>query len=259
MSRTIFATVTAAVLMLSASAYADEFDLKINGKKIPREQMELLYKEGLQVEKDPAKLKQLIRQDVIRREVLAQKAEDEGLQKDNEFKLRQDMQHRYALASAYMNEQMKSGISDADAKKKFDEIIKKEFNDRKEYKVRHILVDDQALAESMSKQIKANPKKFAELVKQSKDTGSAKNEGDLGWVGQGTLVPEFEQAMVALKKGQVSEPVKSQYGYHVIVVDDVRTAQPPKFDEIKDRLKTQMARERADILVKDLVDKAKVE
>lgn len=258
MSRILLATASAAILMVSGSAFADEFDLKVNGKKIPREQLELLYKEGLQVEKDPAKLKQLIRQDTIRREVLAQKAEEEGLGKESEFRLRQEMSQRYALASAFMNNQMKGGVSDADAQKRYQELLK-EAGQRTEYKVRHILVDDKAKAENIAKQAKANPKKFADLAKDSKDTGSAKNGGDLGWVGPGALVPEFEQAMVILKKGQVSDPVQTQYGYHVILVEDMRIANPPKFEEIKDRLKAQIARERADKLVQELVEKAKVE
>lgn len=258
MSRLSIVAMGAVGLILTAGVWADEFDLKINGKKVPREQMDLLYKEGLQVEKDPAKLKQMIRQDTVRREVLAQKAEAEGLGNDSEFKLRQEMGNRYALANAYMNKAMKNAVSDAEAQTKYNEIIK-EAGNRTEYKVRHILVDDEKKAEEFTKTLKSNPKKFADLAKDSKDPGSAKNGGDLGWVSQGTLVPEFESAMVKLKKGEISAPVKSSYGYHIILMEDTRTATPPKFEEIKDRLKAQMARDKADSLVKDLVDKAKVE
>ena len=130
----------------------------------------------------------------------------------------------------------REGVTDADLKAAY-ENIKGQYAG-KEYRVEHILVDKEADAKAIIVQLKAGAN-FADIAKaKSKDPGSAKNGGDLGWVSDKALVPEFSKAMVQLKNGQITDkPVKSQFGYHVIKTLDSRDAKAPSFDEMKDQLK----------------------
>ena len=110
-----------------------------------------------------------------------------------------------------------------------------------EYHARHILVDSEDDAKKLIAQIKAGAK-FEDLAKKnSKDTGSAENGGDLDWAKPSAYVPEFSTALQGLKKGQMTDtPVKTQFGYHIIKLEDTRQAQFPSFDEVKDKVKQQM-------------------
>ncbi len=133
----------------------------------------------------------------------------------------------------------------------------------KEYKARHILVEKEADAKAIIAQLKKGAK-FEDLAKkQSKDPGSAANGGDLGWANPAGYVPEFADAMKKLAKGDVTpEPVKTQFGYHVIRVDDIRDAkapEPPKFEDIKPQLVQQMEQQKLAKYQEELRAKAKVE
>ena len=130
----------------------------------------------------------------------------------------------------------REGVSDAELKTAYENV--KEQYAGKEYHVEHILVDKEADAKAIIAQLKAGAN-FEDIAKvKSKDPGSAKNGGDLGWVSDKALVPEFSKAMVQLKNGQTTDkPVKSQFGYHIIKVLDSREAKAPSLDEMKDQLK----------------------
>jgi peptidyl-prolyl cis-trans isomerase C len=130
----------------------------------------------------------------------------------------------------------KEGVADADLKAAYDSV-KTQYTG-KEYRVEHILVDKEADAKAIIAQIKGGGN-FEEIAKsKSKDPGSAPNGGDLGYVSDNALVPEFSKAMVQLKTGQVTDkPVKSQFGWHIIKMIDVRDVKAPNMDEIKDQLK----------------------
>lgn len=242
-----------------AMAQGKEFDVTVNGQKVPREQMELIFKENQGQQADPVKLRQLVRDSVIRREVLAQQAIKDGLDKDPQVKLQIEMITRNALAAAYMDRQLKNGVTDADAKEEYDRVAK-ELVGKKEYQTKHILVKEEAQANEIVKKLKANPKSFEAVAKkESIDTGSAPRGGDLGWVVAGTMVPEFEQAMIAAKVGEITSPVKSQFGFHVIKVEQIRPIQAPKFEEVKDRFKDQLGRVKAEKIISDLLGKASIQ
>jgi len=130
-------------------------------------------------------------------------------------------------------------ISDADAQAEYNKI--KAEQSGQEYDARHILVDSEDEAKKLIAQIKAGSKFEDVAKKSSKDTGSAENGGDLGWSKPGNYVPEFATALQGLKKGQMTDtPVKTQFGYHIIRLEDTRTAQFPSFDEVKDKVKQQL-------------------
>jgi peptidyl-prolyl cis-trans isomerase C len=133
-------------------------------------------------------------------------------------------------------------------------------NSGKEYRARHILVEKEDQAKAIVKSIKGGAK-FEDIAKkQSKDPGSGANGGDLDWAAAGSYVTEFSEAMVKLDKGQMTEvPVKSQFGWHIIRVDDIREAQLPPFEEVKPQLEQQMTQQKMAEFQQSLRAKAKVE
>ena len=129
----------------------------------------------------------------------------------------------------------------------------------KEYRARHILVESEAEAKSVIEQLKKGVK-FEELAKKSKDPGSAANGGDLDWNGPDTFVKPFSEAMVKLEKGKYTEmPVKSDFGYHVIRLDDVREQAPPPLEQVAPQIKQELERRSIQTLQADLKAKARVQ
>jgi peptidyl-prolyl cis-trans isomerase C len=144
------------------------------------------------------------------------------------------------VAAVFEDYVEKEGIAEADLKAAY-ETIKTQYTG-KEYHVEHILVEKESDAKAIIAQVKGGAN-FEEIAKaKSKDPGSAKDGGDLGWVSDKALVPEFSKAMVQLKSGQVTDkPVKSQFGWHVIKMVDIRDVKAPSIEEIKDQLKQMIA------------------
>ena len=162
------------------------------------------------------------------------------------------------VAQAYLMSQIKGKITDADVKAKYEEIVKK-FPQEKEVHVRHILVDNQSVAASVVKALK-NGTDFKKLAQSKSKDETAKEGGDLGWFRKSELPAELADAAFALKPNSFSqEPIKTDFGWHVIRVDEVRDAKPPKFDEIQEELKSLMTQEAMLALVKNLRSKATVE
>jgi len=133
-------------------------------------------------------------------------------------------------------------------------------NSGKEYRARHILVEKEDVAKDIIAKIKKGAK-FEDLAKKmSKDPGSGANGGDLDWANASSYVKEFAEALVGLTKGKMTEtPVKSQFGYHVIRLDDVRDAQLPKFDDVKPQISQQLMQQKMAKFQEELRSKAKVE
>jgi peptidyl-prolyl cis-trans isomerase C len=149
-------------------------------------------------------------------------------------------------------------VSDADVQKEYDKF--KAQATGTEYKARHILVEKDDEAKAIIAQLKAGAK-FDELAKKnSKDPGSAPNGGDLDFAGPGSYVPEFSQAMVALKKGEYTEtPVKTQFGYHIIKLEDTRAAQFPPLADVKPQIQQRLAQQKAAAFRDELRAKAKTD
>ena len=149
-------------------------------------------------------------------------------------------------------------MSDADIKAAYDKLVAA--NSGKEYKARHILVATEDEAKKVIADLKKGAK-FEDLAKKlSKDPGSGANGGDLDWTNPAGLVPEFSQAMIKLKKGETTQvPVKSEFGWHVIRLDDVREQSFPKLEEIKPQLAQQLQQQKLQEYQESLRSKAKVE
>ena len=212
----------------------------VNGKPVPAARVDALIKTATHGQEPTPEMRAQAKDQVVIREIFAQEAEKQGLANTADYKTQLDLLRQTVLINTLFQNYIKAHpISDADALVEYNKF--KTEQSGQEYDARHILVDSEDEAKKLIAQIK-NGAKFEDLAKKSsKDTGSAENGGDLGWAKPGSYVPEFAAALQGLQKGQMTEtPVKTQFGYHIIRVEDVRTAQFPSFDEVKDKVKQQM-------------------
>jgi peptidyl-prolyl cis-trans isomerase C len=231
-----FALSTAcAALFISPMALAQNAAV-VNGKAIPKSQLDRLVQNSGQQTNDP-QVREKGRELLITRELIVQEANKRGLTQKEAIKDKIEQARVGVLVAAVFEDFVeREGVSETELKAAYASI-QADYTG-KEYQAKHILVEKEVDANALIAKIKAGAS-FADLAKQSsKDPGSAPNGGDLGWVSDKSLVPEFSKAMVSLNKGQMTDkPVKSQFGWHIIRVDDVREAKAPPMDEIKAELK----------------------
>jgi peptidyl-prolyl cis-trans isomerase C len=180
---------------------------------------------------------------------LAAKAETEKLDQTPEFQARLEFLKDRALHNDYFKQQVVDKITDADIRARYDKEIAA-MPPQNEVRARHILVKTKEEAEAIIKQLDGGAK-FEDVAKEKSTDGSAAQGGDLGYFGPGQMVPEFDKAANALEVGQYTkEPVQTQFGFHVIKLEDKRTQQPPAFDQVKDQVKSILIREKYMELVK---------
>ena len=233
----------------------------VNGKAVPKSRVDALMEQATRGGQQPRtpELEQQVRDEVVMREIFMQEAERRGLAGGAEYKAKMEFARQQILiGELFAEHQKKNPVSDTDAKAEYDKI--KAANAGTEYRARHILVEKEDEAKALLAQIKSGAS-FEELAKKhSKDPGSGANGGDLDYASANSYVPEFSQAMVALKKGEVTPaPVKSQFGWHIIRLDDSREAQFPGFDEVKGQLVQRMQQQRIAALRDELRTKAKTD
>jgi peptidyl-prolyl cis-trans isomerase C len=256
----LLATVAAGMLAFaSQGAFAQNVAI-VNGKAVPKTRIDALAqqiaKSGRPITPE---VQAQLREEVIAREIFMQEAEKQGLSTSDEYKVQMELARQTILIRAlFAAYQAKNPVTDADLKAEYDKFAAA--NGGKEYKARHILVEKEADAKAIIASLKKGGK-FEDIAKkQSKDPGSGANGGDLDWANPSNYVPEFSEALLKLSKGQTTEaPVKTQYGYHVIRVDDIRNAQIPPFEELKPQIAQQMEQQRLAGFQQELRDKAKVE
>ena len=211
----------------------------VNGKPIPKAQLDKLVQKTGQA--DNPQVRDQAREMLVTRELILQEANNRGLSQSDAVKEQIEQSRMGILVAAVFQDYVeKEGVAEADLKAAY-ESVKSQYTG-KEYHVEHILVEKEEDAKAITAQLKAGAN-FEELAKaKSKDPGSAPTGGDLGWVSEKSLVPEFSKAMVQLKKGQITDkPVKTQFGWHIIKMDDVRDVKAPPMEEIKDQLKQMIA------------------
>jgi peptidyl-prolyl cis-trans isomerase C len=231
----------------------------VNGKPIPASLVEqIVQAQKAQGQQDSPELRARIKDALIRQQVVVQEAEKEGYGMKPEVKAALDDAHQQILLGALQQNWVKSHtVSDADIKARYEK--EKAANGSKEYLARHILVPTEDEAKQIITKLKGGAK-FEDLAKAQSKDGSAAEGGSLGWASPARYVPEFAKPMVALKKGEVTDtPVKTQYGYHVIKLEDIRDAQFPPLEEVKQQVAEQIMQERFGEYVKSLVAKAKVQ
>ena len=223
-----------ATLLLSTPAFGQNAAI-VNGKAIPKAQLDKLVQKSGQGD-NPQVLDQA-REMLVTRELILQEADKRGvIQKESVRDQLEQSRVGILVAAVFEDYVEKEGVTEAELKAAY-ESVKTQYTG-KEYHVEHILVEKEADAKAIIAQLKAGGN-FEDIAKaKSKDPGSAPNGGDLGWVTDKALVPEFSKAMVQLKNGQVTDkPVKSQFGWHIIKTVDSRDMKAPSFDDIKAQLK----------------------
>ena len=231
----------------------------VNGKAIPSSRVDAMVKQlATQGQQDTPQLRAMVKQELINREVLMQEAEKSGVAANPEVKNQLEIARQSLLIRALMIEHVKKNpVSDAEVQAEYDKA-KAQAGD-KEYHAYHILVEKEDEAKAIISKLKAGAK-FEELAKQSKDAGSASKGGDLDWASPATWDPAFSAAMTALQKGQFTEtPVKTQFGYHVIKLDDVRAAKFPTLEEVKPQIVDGLQQQRVQAFQQALVKKAKIQ
>lgn len=214
----------------------------VNGKAIPKAKLDKMLASAGQVANN-AELRDRARDMLITRELINQEAIKRGVINNDGIQEQLEQARLNILVGAVFEDYIqREGVTEAELKTAYDQV-KGQFSG-KEYKVRHILVEKEADAKSLIAKIKAG-EKFEDLAKaNSKDPGSAVNGGDLNWMNPQALVPEFSKAMVALDKGQMTDkPVKSQFGFHIIKLEDVRESKVPTVAELKPQLIQMMAQD----------------
>ena len=244
---------------LAQAAGASARIATVNGVAIPKNRVDAIVRaQETQGRKDTPELRAAIRENLISLEVIGQEANRKGLNKNPDTVAQIEVTRANILAQAFHADYLKQHpVSETTLKAEYEKI-KSSMGD-KEYKARHILVEKESEAKEIIEKLKKG-EKFAELAKTSKDAGSKDQGGDLDWNAPGGFVKPFSDAMVKLEKGKYTEtPVQSQFGWHVIQLEDVRPAKFPDYDQVKPKLEERLREQMFQQAVADLRAKAKVE
>lgn len=247
-------------LLASASFAADKPVATVNGVAIPQAKMDFILKQVAERgAKDTPELREKIRDDLVTKEIVLQEAARQGVEKQSDVQLEIELaKQNVVLKSFVQNYQKANPVTEAALKAEYENIKAK--MPAKEFRARHILVKTEKEAKDVLAALKKG-KKFEDLAKEkSEDPGSKANGGDLNWASPESFVKEFSDAMKSLSKGQITQnPVKTQFGYHVIKLEDVRESKGPSLEEVKPQLTQQLQNKGLEKLVADLKAKAKVE
>ncbi len=261
MKKQIFSALAAATLLSALAVPAAAQNVAIvNGKPVPTSRVDALAQQLARAGRpvSPEMMGQ-IKDEVIARELFVQEAQKLGLDASEDFKSQMELTRQAILIrELFATFQKNNPVTDAEIKAEYDKFAAA--NSGKEYRARHILVEKEEQAKAIIASLKKGAK-FEDIAKkQSKDPGSGANGGDLDWASAGSYVKEFSDAMVKLGKGKTTEtPVKSQFGYHVIRLDDVRDAQLPKLEDVKPQIAQQLGQQKLMKYQEDLRAKAKIE
>jgi peptidyl-prolyl cis-trans isomerase C len=252
---------TLAVTLLPAAALAQgKPAAKVNGVSIPQYRLDHAVQSRIsQGVPDSPQLRQGVRDALISQEVVAQQAVRDGLDKQPAVAARLELDRLSALAQAYFVEFLrKHPITDDELRKEYERL--KPQLATKEYRARHILVNTEDEAKDIIKQLKGGGNFEKLAAEKSKDPGSKGRGGDLDWSPASRYVKPFGDALVTLKKGQITDtPVKTDFGFHVIRLDDERIARLPTFEETKPTLERNRQSEMVQKEIANLRAKAKIE
>ena len=198
--------------------------------------------------------------ELIKRELIYQNAKKMRLNKDKDYVAKVEEFKKMTLLSLIINKEVeqKARVDDAEIKAFFDEN-KDKFTVGTQVRASHILVETEKEAKDILERI-GKGESFAALAKSlSKDKGSAEKGGDLGYFGRGKMVPEFEKAALALKPGEISDPVRTRFGYHIIKLTDIKKGKPADFEQTKESIRKQLIMQKKKELFDAYVEKLKTE
>lgn len=253
-----------ALVVAGSATFATAQNIAIvNGKAVPQSRVDALITQmtrGGQQPRTP-EMETRAKEEAVMREILEQEAEKRGVQSSEAYKTQMELARQSILINELLADQRKKvDVTDADLKTEYEKAMKGQTTGGTEYRARHILVEGEAQAKSLIAQLKKGAK-FEDLAKKhSKDPGSGARGGDLDFSRPDAYVPEFGKAMAALKKGQMTEqPVKSQFGYHIIRLDDTREAAPPPLDSVKPQLRQRIEGQKMQAYIEGLKSGAKTD
>ena len=231
----------------------------VNGKQITQDMLDTFSQAVMGNSPEPAtdEQKAQLLDQLINMTLAAQAAEKDGLQKDPKVAGRLDLLRTQILAEAASEKFIKANpVTDADLKAEYDTPVA---GMPKEYKARHILVDKKETAESIIRELQAGGDFSKIAAKESKDS-SGKAGGDLGWFSPQSMVKPFSDAVMALEKGKyTTTPVQSEFGWHVIILDDVRSPEAPKFEDVKPQVEMFVQRKKLQEYLDGLRKAAKIQ
>nr|WP_315463893.1 peptidylprolyl isomerase [uncultured Rhodoferax sp.] len=260
MKKHILSALAAASLMVVASSALAQNVAIVNGKAVPKTRMDALAQQVARSGRPVTpEMQGQLREAVIEREIFAQEAQARSLDASDEYKNQLELTRQSILIRELFEDfQKKNPVTDEETKAEYDKFAAA--NAGKEYRARHILVEKEEQAKALIAQLKKGAK-FEDLAKKnSKDPGSGANGGNLDWANASSYVKEFSDALTALAKGKTTDaPVKTQFGYHIIRLEDVREAQLPKFEDVKPQIAQQLQQQKLAKFQDELRAKAKVE
>jgi peptidyl-prolyl cis-trans isomerase C len=247
----------------NAMAASDYVILEVGEHKIKRSQIDRVWS-GLFPQgqaPDFEEVEEPIRQNVLRGALseflLYDEAVKDGLNSQKDVQEQLETAKRKIMVRAFINAKTEKLVSDKDVKAEYDTLVK-EARGKKEIRARHILVDKEDTAKDVLKKLEDGAK-FDDLAKEySNDPGSKSRGGDLGYFGEGAMVDAFEKAAFALDEGELSKPVETSFGWHIIKLEDKRSLKIESFMQLKDGLRTKLAEERLNDFVNDLIDRQDV-
>ena len=246
--------------LLSALPAAAQNIAIVNGKPVPKARMETLLLQATRSgQAVTPEMEKQARDQLVLREIFAQEAEKRGIGGSREFRAQMELARQSLLIrELFEDHKRKNPITDAAAKAEYDKF--KAQATGTEYRARHILVEQEAEAKALIAQIKGGAS-FEELAKKhSKDPGSGANGGDLDFAKPDSYVPEFGQALVRLQKGQMTDaPVRSQFGWHIIRLDDTREAPFPAFADVKEQVKQRLEQLQVQAFQEEMRKRAKTD
>jgi len=269
-NRTLFAGIAAAALAAPAiaqqqsvlpqpAAIAATRAALVNGKPIPKSRVDAVVRQqATRGVADTDQLRKAVVERLVNFELVTQEADKKGITKSPEVREQIELAREQVIFEAYMADHFKAKpISDTALKAEYDKV--KAQRGDKEYKARHILVDSEAKAKEIIAQLDKGAK-MQDLAKQSNDAGSRDHGGDLNWNAPSGFVKPFADALVKLEKGKYThQPVQSQFGWHVIQLDDTRAAQFPAFEQVKPQIQNMLQEKEVQNVFTALRSKAKIE
>ncbi len=230
----------------------------VNGQTITDKQLDTFIARRQMAQPNLKQNRNIALTEMINRELIKQAATEKGITKRDEFIDELEYQKTDLLVNLFLRDHLENlSFSDEDLKKEYDEQVANHKN--KEYKARHILSEKQEEATEIIKLLDAGGD-FAGLAKEKSTGPSGPQGGDLGWFNAGAMVPEFSQAVQKMEKGNYSkEPVKTDFGWHVILLEDIKDIQPPAFEDTKETLETILRNKNLQQLIANMRMQAQIQ
>ncbi|HIJ62647.1 MAG TPA: parvulin peptidyl-prolyl isomerase [Rhodospirillaceae bacterium] len=253
------AAVLTAIALPALAAGADPVVATVNGKEIHRSTLVEMQQSIAQLRQVPLEMvyDQLL-DHVITGQLLLEQAKKLNLESDPEVKAQVKEAQQQILQQAYLKRRVDADITEDQIKRQFEEM-KKTQPPKEEVKARHILVNSEDEAKAVIADLKAGTAFEEEAKAKTIDPSGKSNGGDLGYIGKEETVPEFSEAAFKLKNGEFTQtPVKTQFGWHVIRVEDRRTAPPPSYEQAKPQIKNQLAQQDLQKVIEGLQKSAQI-